>query len=167
MRFNTIKKNDTVNGEGIMVSLWTQGCPHRCKGCHNPETWNVEEGTEFTNIHKEYILECLDANGIHRNLAILGGEPLMDLNVNGVIDLCRFIKLNRPETKIYIWTGYKFEDLKNYKLRELYMWIDVLIDGTYIESEKQLNLFLRGSKNQRVIDIQKTFNKGNIVLYKR
>ena len=93
MRINTIKPNDVVNGNGIMVSIWTQGCPHHCKGCFNPETWSFTEGEEFTSEHLTRVREYLDKDGVHRNLSILGGDPLCEQNVEGVKTITDLIKM--------------------------------------------------------------------------
>ncbi|MGL5316662.1 MAG: 4Fe-4S cluster-binding domain-containing protein, partial [Peptostreptococcaceae bacterium] len=104
MRFSKIKDNDIANGEGIVMSLWTQGCPHHCKGCFNMETWDFDGGKEFTEEDKYYILQNIDKNNIKRNLSILGGEPLCPENVQGVIKLCKDFKEIYPEKLIYVWT---------------------------------------------------------------
>lgn len=166
MRLNSIKPNDAINGEGIVVSVWVQGCPHKCKGCHNRETWLYRKGEKFTEKHQMQILEMLDANGVNRNLSILGGEPLTIFNIKGVIRLCKFIKENRPNTKIYVWTGYPFEVIRDWELgNPILKYIDYMIDGKYVESEKDLKLFLRGSKNQRVIDVKETLENNSIKLH--
>ena len=103
MKYTKIKPNDVVNGEGIMVSLWTQGCPHHCKGCFNVETWDFNKGKEFKEKQAYEILRLLDERGVKRNLSILGGEPLCPQNIDGVLTLCKFIKAFRPHTKIYVW----------------------------------------------------------------
>lgn len=165
MKYIKIRPNDVVNGEGIMVSLWTQGCPHHCKGCFNTETWDFNKGKEFKEKQAYEILRLLDDKGVKRNLSILGGEPLCVQNIKGVLSLCKFIKELRPKTKIYVWTGYILEDLvKQYPL-EKFSDIDVLIDGKFEETLKDLTLTMRGSKNQRVIDIKKTLKNNKIVNY--
>ena len=165
MKYCKIKANDVVNGEGTCVSLWTQGCPHHCKGCFNKETWDFEGGKNFTGEEIVEILEMLDANGVHRNLSILGGEPLCKQNMYGVFSLIELIKHLRPKTKVYVWTGYKFEDLLMkcgpVDLRN----IDVLIDGKFEEDKKDIRLKLRGSSNQRIIDVKKSLEENKIVNY--
>lgn len=152
MRFSKIKDNDIANGEGIVMSLWTQGCPHHCKGCFNMETWDFNSGEEFTEKDKEYILQNIDKNNIKRNLSILGGEPLCPENINGVIELCKEFKSTYPKKSIYVWTGYLIEDF-NETQKELLKYIDVLVDGKFEEENKNLSLKLRGSANQRIINI--------------
>lgn len=165
MRYIKIRPNDVVNGEGIMVSLWTQGCPHHCKGCFNTETWDFNKGKEFKEKQAYEILKLLDDKGVNRNLSILGGEPLCPQNIDGVLSLCRFIKKLRPQTKIYVWTGYVLEELANKYSLEKFSDIDVLVDGKFEESLKDLTLTMRGSKNQRVIDIRKTLKSCKVVNY--
>ncbi len=152
MRFSEIKDNDIANGEGIVMSLWTQGCPHHCKGCFNMETWDFNGGKEFKEEDKEYILQNIDKNNIKRNLSILGGEPLCNQNIQGVISLCKAFKEKYPEKIIYVWTGYVLEEFDDTQ-KLLLDYIDVLIDGKFEIDNKDLSLKLRGSTNQRIIDI--------------
>ena len=150
--------NDVVNGEGVCVSFWVQGCPHQCPGCFNPETWDFKEGQPYTEHTKWEIIEDIGANGIKRNFSILGGEPLDDRNLAMVEEVVTAVRQAYPNIKIFLWTGYTIEDLSavfNNKLSHILKTIDVLIDGPFIEAEKDLSLKLRGSKNQRI------FNKVN------
>lgn len=162
MRYNRIKNNDIVNGKGIMMSLWTQGCPHHCDGCFNPETWNPNKGHEFTETQVQFILENINAFNVQRNLAILGGEPLCPQNVDGVIALCKTFKEAYPEKIIYIWTGYTVEAFNDTQ-KEVFKYIDFLIDGPFVKELKNLSLKLRGSSNQRVIDVKKSLRENKIV----
>lgn len=164
MRIAKIKPNDIANGEGVVVSVWTQGCPHRCKGCHNPETWSFDGGRRFEEQDLNYVLNSLTKNNIHRDLSILGGEPLCSENVSGVFALCKTVKLFRHNTKIYIWTGYLYEDIYNSADRDVLDYVDILIDGKYDESKRNISLKLRGSENQRVIDVKKSLSQGKVVL---
>ena len=152
MRFSKIKDNDIANGEGIVMSLWTQGCPHHCKGCFNMETWDFNGGKEFKEEDKEYILQNIDKNNIKRNLSILGGEPLCNQNIQGVISLCKAFEEKYPEKIIYVWTGYVLEEFDDTQ-KKILDYIDVLIDGKFEIDNKDLSLKLRGSTNQRIIDI--------------
>lgn len=154
MRVAKIKPNDVVNGVGVMVSLFVQGCPHHCKGCFNQDTWDFSGGREFTDIDSEEILRMLDANGVNRNLSILGGEPMAKENIQGVLLLINFIKAKRPGTKVYLWSGYEIEYLLREYGESIFKDIDFLIDGKFILEEKDINLKLRGSRNQRVINIK-------------
>ena len=164
MRIAGLKLNDCIDGEGISVSLWTQGCPHRCLGCHNPETWDFEGGYEDeTNNLRGEIIKALTANGIKRNFSILGGEPLCRENVEDVLTIISCVKAALPDTKIYLWTGYTYEylmTLNNKYINDILSKIDVLIDGPFIQEQRDLSLHLRGSRNQRVIDLKSM--RGNI-----
>ena len=163
MRYSKIKDNDIANGKGIMMSLWTQGCPHRCKGCFNPETWDYNGGMEFTEKEEQYILENINAFNISRNLSILGGEPLCPQNVDGVLALCKKFKQIYPEKMIYIWTGYVLEDFNDTQ-KEVLNYIDILVDGQFMADLKNLSLKLRVSSNQRIIDVKKTIIENQIIL---
>ena len=150
-----INKNDMVNGEGVSVSFWTQGCPHHCVGCHNPETWPWGGGIEkdIDEITEE-IIQAISANGIMRNFSILGGEPLCTPNIAAVDHIAKKVKEKYPDIKIYIWTGYTKEELEElYKidLINLIEWADVVIEGRYDYLQRDISLPLRGSRNQRVL----------------
>lgn len=164
MRFSKIKDNDIANGLGITMSLWTQGCPHHCKGCFNMETWDYNGGKEFTEENLKYIFDNIDKNNIKRDLSILGGEPLCPPNVDGVITLCKEFKKNYPNRTIYLWTGYRMEDFNKTQM-EILNYVDVLIDGKFEEENRNLSIMLRGSTNQRVIDVKKTLNEEKITLH--
>lgn len=164
MRISKIKPNDVINGEGVSVSVWTQGCPHHCKGCFNQVTWDFNGGKEFTEEDFEYVMECLDKNNVERNLSILGGEPLCEQNICGVYGLTARAKERNHNRKIYVWTGYLFEDLIEEYGHDMFSHIDYIIDGQFMQDKKDLNLKLRGSSNQRVIDVKATFSKGEIIL---
>ena len=150
MRIAKIKDNDIANGLGISMSVWTQGCPHHCKGCFNVETWDFNSGKEFTKEDLEYIINNINKDGVERNLSILGGEPLCPENVEGVINLCKQIREVYPEKRIYLWTGYTYEEF-DYTQKKVLKYIDVIIDGKFEIDKKDLSLMLRGSSNQRII----------------
>ena len=164
VRYAGLDKNDIVNGKGFCVSFWTQYCPHRCKGCHNPETWSKDGGLliEYHDLLQE-IIEAIKSNNIIRNFSILGGEPLCDENVSLVNNLIKDIKQIYPNILIYCWTGYNFEDIKD-KYKEVLSNIDVLIDGKFIAEQRDVSLYLRGSSNQRVIDCKKSLLENKIIL---
>lgn len=152
MRYAGLKENDIVDGEGICVSLWTQGCPHRCPGCHNPETWDYQGGTEIDMGElTTKVIQAIEKNGVKRNLSILGGEPLCPHNIDFVISLVNIVRTLFPDIKIFIWTGYRLEDLQEKYQQSLFDKIDVLIDGPFIMAERDITLKLRGSKNQRIL----------------
>lgn len=161
MRYAGLITNDFTAAPGISVSFYTQGCPHRCPGCHNPETWDFDGGKEFTPQVLDQICEALTANGIERSLAILGGEPLCDENIFLTLLVIQEVKKRVPNTKIYIWTGYYYEDLlkiPNSHLIAILSLADVLVDGPYVESLRNITLPLRGSSNQSIINLTKKEN---------
>lgn len=163
MRIAKIKPNDIANGEGICVSVWTQGCPHRCKGCHNATTWSFTGGREFTEQDKIDVLHMLDLK-ISRDLSILGGEPLCDENFDGVLDLCSYIKAKRPHTKINLWTGYEWEEVINSRKVEILPLLETICVGRFVLEKRDIRLKFRGSSNQMVIDVPKTLKRKEIVL---
>lgn len=164
MRINRIKDNDIANGFGITMSIWTQGCPHHCKGCFNGETWSFEDGEDFTEDKLNYIMNNIDKHNIKRDLSILGGEPLCPENIEGVIDLCKSFKNKYPERKIYLWTGYTVESFDNIQM-EILKYTDVLVDGKFEEDKKNISLTLRGSSNQRVINVKETLKTKELILF--
>lgn len=158
MQYSGIIYNDFSAAPGVSLSFFTQGCPHRCKGCQNPETWSYDGGKEFTTETLSSIVSGLTANNIHRTLCIMGGEPLCQENLFLVHLIIDTVKKELPNTKIYIWTGYTYEELlksSDAHLQLILKNIDVLIDGPYIEAERDITLPLRGSRNQRVIELDK------------
>ena len=158
MQYAGLIKNDFSAAPGVSVSFYTQGCPHRCPGCHNPETWDFKGGKEFTANILEEIIEALQANGIKRSFCILGGEPLCPENEFLTCMVVRHVKEKLPDTEIYVWTGYTYDQLRanaNPHLQNVLQLIDYVIDGPYIEAERDITLPMRGSRNQRVIKIDK------------
>lgn len=155
-KYAKIKFNDIVDGEGICVSFWTQGCPFRCPGCHNPDTWDFNGGIEIPSDIKGQIIKALSANGVQRNFSVLGGEPLCEENLDLVHSLIMAVRIAYPEIKIFVWSGFIIETLKkraetNEKLADILKNIDVLIDGPFIQEERNITLKLRGSNNQRIL----------------
>ena len=156
MRYAALKENDIVNGEGVVVSLFMQGCPHHCHGCFNQETWDPQGGKEI-DINKliAEIEDAISANGVIRNFSILGGEPFAPYNVRYTYYIVSQIREKYPNIKIYIWTGYYFNDIKdNEWVRNIIRNIDYIIDGPFEEDKKDITLKLRGSSNQHIIDIK-------------
>lgn len=156
MRYAGLIKNDTAAAPGICVTFFVQGCPLRCPGCHNKDSWDYDGGMEFTPTVLEEIIEALTANGINRNLCIMGGEPLCTENLFLTTLIIKEIKHYKPDTKIYLWTGYIYEDLKekqNPRIDYIFDNIDFLIDGPYIQELRDITLSMRGSSNQRIIDL--------------
>lgn len=154
MRYAGINYNDMSAAPGISVSFFTQGCPHHCKGCHNPETWDFNNGKEFTYDVLLNIIKALTANGINRSLAIMGGEPLCEENAFLTLLVIKSVKEVLPNTKVYLWTGYTYENIQKSNdphVKSIIEQIDVLIDGPYIEALRDITLPMRGSSNQNII----------------
>lgn len=162
MRYSGIIYNDTAAAPGVCLTFFTQGCPHHCKGCHNPETWDYDKGQEFTNDVLENVIKGLRKNNIERTLCIMGGEPLCDRNIFLTALLIKEVKEKYPNQKIYLWTGYVLEELirkMDSKIKYILSNIDYLIDGPYIEDLRDISLQMRGSSNQRIINIKEIANE--------
>lgn len=171
MNYADIKQYDVANGLGIRVSLFVSGCTHHCKNCFNKETWDFQFGDPFTEAEIEKILEYLKPSYVS-GLSLLGGEPFEPENQPGLLTLVKKVKEAYPDKDIWCYTGYLFdEDICGKMLdrvpetRELLSCIDVLIDGPFIEERKNLKIRFRGSDNQRIIDVKKTMEAGEIVLW--
>ena len=153
-RYAGLITNDFANGTGTWVSFWTQGCPHHCPSCQNPETWDFQGGKEVPTDIRGQIIKAICANGITRNFSVLGGEPLCDENLDEVDKIITGVRTAYPQIKIFVWTGYILEELKekkNDKINHILSQIDVLIDGPFIQAERDITLELRGSRNQRIL----------------
>ena len=159
MNYGTIKYPDVANGPGVRVSLFVSGCRNHCKGCFQPETWSFDYGKEFTDKTIDYILNLLD-NEYVRGLSILGGDPFEPENEASVYSICSAVNDRLPEKDIWIWTGYYWENLKD---RIVMKYIDVLVDGPFVEGEKNLCLPYRGSGNQRVIDVKSSLRGSEVI----
>ena len=153
MRYAGIIKNDFYAAPGTSVTFFTQGCPHKCEGCHNPETWDFEGGEEVTHDTILEIIKAITANGLHRNLCIMGGEPLCPENQFLTNLIINSVKEKLPDTKIYLWTGYYLEDLdmSNNRIKSILEQVDCIIDGPYDKTKRDVSLFMRGSSNQRIL----------------
>ncbi len=161
MKYAGLMENDFTDGSGVCVSLWTQGCPHHCSGCHNPETWDFNGGYEVPDNIRGQIIKAISANGITRNFSILGGEPLCDQNLDFVYNVVSAVRIAYPNIKIYIWSGYTLEELtekNNPKIIEILKKANYLIDGRYIDELRDITLPLRGSSNQRIIKLDEIKN---------
>ena len=173
MHYGRINKCDIANGEGVRVSLFVSGCRNRCKGCFQPETWDFCYGNLFDNAAVEQILIALDNPSV-RGLTILGGEPMEPENQPEILSLLRIVKQKYPNKTVWLYTGNLYEELIGERgehrsflpiTAELLSLLDLLVDGRYVEEEKNLGLRFRGSKNQRVIDMNKTRDLGEIILW--
>ena len=163
MRYNKIRKMDISNGPGVRVSIFLQGCSFNCKNCFNPETHDFNKGEEFTYDTINKLLELSDKEYIN-GLSILGGEPLHEFNILGTIKLAKAFKEKFPNKTIWVWTGFLFENVIN---KDIFKYIDVLVDGRFEEEHKDIRLKYCGSTNQRVIDIQQSLKKNKVILYEK
>lgn len=162
MNYIKITKCDIANGPGCRVTLWVSGCAHHCLHCHNQETWSLNSGTCFTIETMDELLSCASQSYIS-GLTFSGGDPLHPENYSTVMMIAKIFKEKFPDKTIWLWTGYLWEEIKClYRIEN----IDVLIDGEYAESLKDLSLKWRGSSNQRVIDVKKSIESNDVILYK-
>lgn len=179
MRYASIRNLDISNGANIGVALFVQGCdrnPH-CKNCFNSETWDFNGGKEWTEEIKDKFMKLIDRPYIKR-VSFLGGECLAEQNLDEVLKLIQEIRISYPEKTIWLYTGYSYseifrgqssylsqEGVNNFKRRKIIKLCDVLVDGEYIDEQKDLTLKFKGSKNQRVINIPETLKQGKVVLF--
>ena len=165
IKYAQIREMDISNGEGIGVSLFTQGCSFHCKNCFNQETWNYNKGKEWTKEIENMFFRLIDDSYITR-VSFLGGDPLYSKNLNKIIELCNKIKKIYPNKVIWLYSGYKFENIvSDIQRKNILKYIDILVDGQFIDKLKDLRLKFRGSSNQRVIDVQKSLKESKIILY--
>lgn len=156
MKYAGLMENDFSDGCGVCVSLWTQGCPHQCPGCHNPETWDFDGGYDVPDDIRGKIIKAISANNITRNFSILGGEPLCEQNLDFVLNIITAVRTAYPHIKIYIWSGYTFAELierKDNRIIDILKQANFLIDGKYVEDLRDTTLPLRGSSNQNIITL--------------
>ena len=168
MNYATIKNCDIANGPGVRVSLFVSGCTHRCKGCFNEVAWDFDYGEPFTEAVMDSILEMLRPDYI-RGLTLLGGEPFEPQNQGAVVELLRKIKRELPDKSIWAFSGYLFDrDILSGRLgdcSEYLSYLDVLVDGPFVEAKKNLSLRFRGSENQRLIDVPASLAAGEVILW--
>lgn len=170
MHYAEIKYFDVANGPGIRVSLFVSGCPHACPGCFNEIAWNYEYGEKYTEEVEEKILKAVSKAEI-QGLSLLGGEPLYPANLHALLPLLRKMKERLPKKDIWCYSGYTYEELlsregeEKKELEELFSYLTVLVDGRFIEAEKDITLLFRGSKNQRLILVEESRRRGEVVLY--
>lgn len=162
MRYNKIRKMDISNGPGVRVSIFMQGCAFKCKNCFNPETHDFNGGKEFTDEKINRVLELCEKDYIE-GLSILGGEPLHPNNIEGTTKLAKAFKEKFPHKTLWIWSGFLFD--KDLKGKEVLNYVDVLVDGQYVDKLHNPTLKYCGSENQRVIDVQKSLKEKKIILY--
>lgn len=172
MNYGEIKKNDIANGEGVRTSLFVSGCRHHCKGCFNGQTWDFAYGKPFTEETAMEILTACEPYWIN-GLSLLGGEPFEPENQRVLLPFLIMFKERFPDKNIWCYSGFTFEEILGYTQsraktdisKEMLAMIDVLVDGKFIEEKKDISLKFRGSSNQRLIDVKKTFRQKEIVLY--
>lgn len=171
MNYATIKNCDIANGPGVRVSLFVSGCTHRCPGCFNEVAWDFSYGTPFTQETIDEILDMLRPDHI-RGLTLLGGEPFEVQNQPAVVELLRQVKAKYPGKSIWAYSGYLFDrDICTGRLgpkeitEEYLSYLDVLVDGPFIQAQKDLRLRFRGSSNQRLIDVKASLAEGKVVLW--
>ena len=176
MNYHNITYPDMNNGDGLRVVLWLSGCSHHCFNCQNPQTWDVDSGIPFDESAKEELFRELDKDYIS-GLTLSGGDPLHEANLDGVLDLVNEIRLSFPNKSIWIYSGYQWSEIFNdgvyltkncygRKRREIVRQCTVMVDGRYIDSQRNPSKKWAGSNNQHVIDIQQSLQKGEIVLWK-
>ena len=176
MNYSGISECDVLNGTGFRVVLFVSGCSHRCYNCQNPKTWDKNFGHPFTEKTKQYIFNCLDKDYVD-GITITGGDPLYENNLDEVLKLTQKIHISFPEKTIWLYTGYTFEDffftpiwkaseIKNNEMRrEIISLCSVVVDGEYIDEQKDLSLKFKGSKNQHVIDVKQSLAQNKVILY--
>lgn len=170
MNYHNITKDDMLNGDGVRVVLWVSGCEHHCPNCQNPQTWSEESGIKFDEVAFNELLDELEKDYV-TGITFSGGDPMHPQNLSDVGSICRAIRILYPEKTIWLYTGYTFEELMDthtYLNDERWLIlnnIDVLVDGKYVESLRDVNLKWRGSSNQRVIDVKRTLNEGKVTLH--
>lgn len=169
MNYADIKKIDVANGEGVRVSVFVSGCNHHCKGCFNQCAWDFNYGKEFSEKEEQQIIEYMNHDYIS-GLSLLGGEPLEPKNQEGLLPLVKKVKEKFPNKNIWCYTGFDFEKdvvgkmaKDNETTRELLKYIDVIVDGKFEEDKRDLKLQFRGSSNQKIVDVKKSLQTGQIV----
>ena len=171
MYFSEIKECDIANGPGVRVTVFVSGCTHHCNGCFNEMTWDFQYGREFTKEDMEKIIKLLEPSYI-AGLTLLGGEPMEYVNQQGLLPLLRRVKEQYPDKTIWCYTGYLYDRdiLDNFcgkweETRELLSYLDVIVDGEFVEAQKDISLRFRGSSNQRIIDVKKSQEMGRTVMW--
>ena len=181
INYHNITYPDMNNGSGLRVVLWLSGCDHKCKGCQNPQTWDANSGIPFDEKAEEELFRELDKDYIS-GLTLTGGDPLHENNLDDILRIVNKIRLLMPEKTIWLYTGYEWSDIwsdskiiiddytnqvyENYQKRQqIISMCDVVIDGKYIDSQRNISKKWAGSDNQRVLDIKKSLQQGEVILY--
>lgn len=163
MNYAQIKDLDLANGLGVRVSIFCCGCEFHCPDCFNSEAWDFKAGKPFTEETLKTLLQAIDKPYI-KGLSILGGEPLHPNNINQVIDICKKVKEKLPEKDIWIWTGYLYENIVD---KNILNYADIIIDGLFDKTLRDVTLEFRGSSNQRIIDVKKSIENKDIILWEQ
>ena len=161
MRYNKIRKMDISNGPGVRISIFLQGCAFKCKNCFNPETHDFNGGLEFNQDVVNKVLELANKDHI-AGLSILGGEPMHPKNIEATKMLAKAFKERYPDKNVWVWSGFLFDNLKD---KDVLNYIDVLVDGQFVDELRDPMLHWKGSSNQRVIDVQKSLKNNQIILF--
>lgn len=161
MRYHNITTDDMLNGDGLRTVLWVAGCTHRCEGCHNPITWDIDGGIPFDEAAEQELFEKLSADYIS-GLTFSGGDPLHPRNRDEVTRLARKCREEFPDKTIWLYTGYRWDEIEALDIVPL---LDVVVDGEFVKSLLDARLHWKGSSNQRVIDVKETLSLGKIVLF--
>ena len=183
MNYHTITYPDQNNGDGLRVVLWLSGCSHHCYNCQNPQTWDVNSGIPFDESAKQEIFNELSKDYIS-GITFSGGDPLHENNINDVLKLVQEIRISFPEKTIWLYTGFEWNSLmskicqptfqdKDFehiieihkKRKEIISLCNIVIDGEYIDEQRDITLKWRGSSNQRVIDVKQSLAQNKVVLY--
>lgn len=163
MRYHNITKDDMLNGDGLRVVLWVAGCSHCCRECQNPQTWDPNGGIPFDQAAREELFEQLGKTYIS-GVTFSGGDPLHKNNITEITRLAKEIREKFPDKTIWLYTGSSWESIQK---EEIVRYLDVCVDGEFIVEQKDTSLKWKGSANQRVIDVKKTFAAGKVVLHTR
>lgn len=188
INYHNITHDDMNNGDGLRVVLWLSGCSHHCYNCQNPQTWNPDSGIPFDELAKQEIFNELSKDYIS-GITFSGGDPLHENNLDEVLKLVKEIRISFPEKTIWLYTGFEWNEIMNYKIKadlcedntsfekhikedlsmikrkSIISNVNVLVDGEYIDEQKDLTLKWRGSKNQRVIDVKQSLAQNKTILY--
>lgn len=163
MNYMQIDKTSISNGLGVRVVLWCSGCDIHCRGCQNPQTWSFQSGKQFTLETKTKLFELLNKPYI-KGITFSGGNPLDSFSE--IFSLCKEIKEKFPTKDIWFYSGYTLEEINQKAMKPILQYIDILVDGPYIEEQRDITLPFRGSKNQRLIDVKETLKQNKIIQYK-
>ena len=165
MNYEKIDKCSVSNGTGVRTVLWVSGCDIHCRNCHNQQTWDFNSGIPFTENTMQELLYDLSKPYI-KGLTLCGGHPLDPHNASKILEIVKRVRMVFPDKDIWIYSGYEWEDIiKNETLREIMRYTDVLVDGAYVDELRDISLAFRGSSNQRIIDVKKTLNSNEVILW--